>query len=149
MLTVNIFPNGKRHITGNRCEKGIGGDGTVKKGENLVEYKLKRLFDHYAPLLEENAPRGIIGIPRVLNMYENYPFWFTFFTNLGYRVVLSPVSSREIYELGIESIPSESECYPAKLAHGHIMWLLQQRCKYIFYPCIPYERKEYKDSGNH
>ena len=74
-------------------------------------------------LEETEAARGTVGIPRVLNMYENYPFWHTFFTKLGYRVVLSPVSSRKIYELGIESIPSESECYPAKLAHGHISWL--------------------------
>ena len=82
-------------------------------------------------------------------MYENYPFWFTFFTKLGFRVVLSPASTRKIYELGIESIPSESECYPAKLAHGHVQWLINQGVKHIFYPSIPYERKEFADSDNH
>ena len=82
-------------------------------------------------------------------MYENYPFWFTFFTKLGYRVVLSPESNRKIYELGIESIPSESECYPAKLAHGHVTWLIRNGIKFIFYPCVPYERVEYNDSNNH
>ena len=98
---------------------------------------------------EEHAVRGTVGIPRVLNMYENYPFWFTFFTELGYRVVLSPESSRKIYELGIESIPSESECYPAKLAHGHVSWLIKQGLDYIFYPCVPYERCEVEGAGNH
>ena len=100
-------------------------------------------------LSEKDAVRGVVGIPRVLNMYENYPFWFTFFTKLGYRVILSPESSRKIYELGIESIPSESECYPAKLAHGHVSWLIQQKIDYIFYPCVPYERTEVKDANNH
>ena len=115
---------------------------------NLFEYKLHRYFD-YTPLEEADARRGVIGIPRVLNMYENYPFWFTFFTELGFRVVLSPASTRKIYELGIESIPSESECYPAKLAHGHVQWLINQGVKHIFYPSIPYERKEFADSDNH
>ena len=100
---------------------------------NLFDYKFHRYFD-YEPLSEEDATRGIIGIPRVLNMYENYPFWFTFFTKLGFRVVLSPASTRKIYELGIESIPSESECYPAKLAHGHIQWLINNGIEHIFYP---------------
>ena len=95
------------------------------------------------------AVRGTVGIPRVLNMYENYPFWFTFFTKLKYQVVLSPTSTRKIYELGIESIPSESECYPAKLAHGHVTWLIRQGMKFIFYPCIPYERTEFPDAINH
>ncbi|MDO4530266.1 MAG: acyl-CoA dehydratase activase-related protein, partial [Lachnospiraceae bacterium] len=90
-----------------------------------------------------------VGIPRVLNMYENFPFWATFFKRLGYRVVLSPPSNRKIYELGIESIPSESECYPAKLAHGHIQWLIEKGIKYIFYPSIAYERNETPDAGNH
>ena len=118
------------------------------KRQNLFEYKLHRYFD-YEPLSEEEAKHGVIGIPRVLNMYENYPFWFTFFTKLGFRVVLSPASTRKVYELGIESIPSESECYPAKLAHGHVQWLINQGVKHIFYPSIPYERKEFADSDNH
>lgn len=82
-------------------------------------------------------------------MYENYPFWATFFKELGFRVVLSPVSTRKIYELGIESIPSESECYPAKLAHGHVSWLIKNGIKFIFYPCVPYERNETPDANNH
>ena len=82
-------------------------------------------------------------------MYENYPFWAVFFKKLGFRTVLSPQSTRKIYELGIETIPSESECYPAKLVHGHIQWLIKQGIEYIFYPCIPYERNESPDAGNH
>ena len=148
LLTINHFSGGRKFVSGNRCERGLGKEKANKDIPNLFAYKLERYFN-YKPLEEFEAKRGTVGIPRVLNMYENYPFWFTFFTELGYRVVLSPLSSRKIYEMGIESIPSESECYPAKLAHGHIMWLLQQGCKYIFYPCIPYERKEYADSGNH
>ena len=147
-LTVNRFSGGRRFISGNRCERGLGLEKNAQHLPNLYEYKLERIFG-YEPLAEEDAPRGSIGIPRVLNMYENYPFWFTFFTKLGYRVVLSPASSRKIYELGIESIPSESECYPAKLAHGHIMWLLGQGIKNIFYPCVPYERNEFPDAVNH
>ena len=117
---------------------------------NLFDYKNKRLFAHYEPLDATEAHRGdTVGIPRVLNMYENYPFWFTFFTKLGYRVLLSPASTRKIYELGIESIPSESECYPAKLAHGHVSWLINQGADYIFYPCVPYERGEFADADNH
>ncbi len=147
-LTINHFSDGRRYISGNRCEKGIGGQKNAGNVPNLFEYKLKRLFS-YKPLAEENAPRGIVGIPRVLNMYENYPFWYTFFTELGYRVVLSPNSNRKIYELGIESIPSESECYPAKLAHGHIKWLINNGVKYIFYPALFYERNEFEDANNH
>lgn len=147
-LTINKFSGGRRFISGNRCERGLGLEKNKDKLPNLYEYKIKRIFD-YTPLEKEKAPRGEIGIPRVLNIYENYPFWFTFFTGLGYRVVLSPLSSRKIYEMGIESIPSESECYPAKLAHGHILWLLEQGVKKIFYPCIPYERNEFKEAINH
>ena len=148
LLTVSKFSNGTRFISGNRCEKGIGGQKNKDNVPNLFEYKLHRVFD-YESLPVEKAKRGTVGIPRVLNMYENYPFWHTFFTGLGYRVVLSPLSTRKIYEMGIESIPSESECYPAKIAHGHIMWLLKQGIKFIFYPCVPYERIEQKGSGNH
>ncbi len=149
LLTINKFTGGRQFISGNRCERGLGREKQNKDIPNLYEYKNKRLFEHYTPLSPDKAYRGRVGIPRVLNMYENYPFWFTFFTELGYEVVLSPASSRNIYSLGIESIPSESECYPAKLAHGHIAWLLKQGVEYIFYPCIPYERKEFADAGNH
>ena len=149
LLTINRFTGGRQFISGNRCERGLGKEKVKKDVPNLYEYKNKRLFDYYQPLSPDKAYRGKVGIPRVLNMYENYPYWFTFFTELGYEVVLSPASSRNIYSLGIESIPSESECYPAKLAHGHVMWLLKQGVDYIFYPCIPYERKEFSGAGNH
>ncbi|MCI8373364.1 MAG: 2-hydroxyacyl-CoA dehydratase [Lachnospiraceae bacterium] len=148
LLTINRFSGGRQFITGNRCERGLGKEKKNHEIPNLFAYKLKRVFD-YEPLAEDEANRGLVGIPRVLNMYENYPFWFTFFTKLQYRVVLSPVSSRKIYELGIESIPSESECYPAKLAHGHVSWLIKQGLNFIFYPCIPYEREEFPEAVNH
>ena len=147
-LTINRFSGGRQYISGNRCERGIGKEKNKNNIPNLFDYKLKRFFD-YEPLALEKASRGTVGIPRVLNMYENYPFWYTFFTELKYRVILSPVSNRKIYELGIESIPSESECYPAKLAHGHIMWLINQRPDFIFYPALFYERNEFKDANNH
>ena len=148
LLTINNFGKGRHFISGNRCERGLGKEKNKDNIPNLFEYKNKRLFD-YEPLSEEAATRGTVGIPRVLNMYENYPFWHTFFTSLGFRVLLSPQSTRSIYELGIESIPSESECYPAKLTHGHISWLINQNPDFIFYPCIPYERNEFEDSNNH
>ena len=146
MLTVNNF-GGRKHISGNRCEKGAGNAGKGEKAPNLVEFKRKRLFNPYKPL--ENAPRGTIGIPRVLNMYENYPFWATFFKELGFRVVLSPWSDRKLYEKGMESIPSESECYPAKLSHGHVQWLVEQGVKTIFHPCVFFEHQETENAQNH
>ncbi len=148
LLTINKFTGGRQFITGNRCEKGIGKTKNKENIPNLFAYKLDRIFN-YEALTPDIAPRGEIGIPRVLNMYENYPFWAVFFKELGFRTVLSPLSSRKIYELGIESIPSESECYPAKLAHGHVTWLIKQGIKTIFYPCIPYERNETPDANNH
>ena len=146
-LTINKFSNGNKFISGNRCEKGAGIDSKNTNLPNLVKFKNERLFS-YTPLDEKDAPRGIIGIPRVLNMYEDYPFWFTFLTNLGFRVFLSEKSTRKTYEKGIESMPSESVCYPAKLAHGHIMSLLESGVKTIFYPCIPYSRKEFEKADN-
>ena len=148
MLTINKFPGNRKHITGNRCEKGAGKTDTFVKGENLIAYKLKRIFD-YKPLDSNIAPRGVIGIPRVLNIYENYPFWATFFKQLGFSVKLSPLSTRKIYELGMETIPSESECYPAKLSHGHVQWLIEESIKTIFHPCVFYERLETKKAQNH
>ena len=147
-LTINKFSNGQIHVSGNRCEKGAGVVTKAKKLPNLVQYKYERLFN-YTPLEEKDAPRGTIGIPRVLNMYEDYPFWFTFLTNLGFRVIISEKSTRATYEKGIESMPSESVCYPAKLSHGHIESLIEQGIKTIFYPCIPYSRKEYEKADNH
>ncbi|MCX7884958.1 MAG: 2-hydroxyacyl-CoA dehydratase [Caloramator sp.] len=149
LLTINKFSDGREFVSGNRCERGEKGE-TVKETSlpNLFRYKYYRTFK-YKPLNEKEAKRGVIGIPRVLNIYENYPFWFTFFTKLGFRVELSPSSSRKIYELGIETIPSESTCYPAKISHGHIMSLINKGIKNIFYPCIPYENKEIDGADNH
>ena len=147
-LTVNKFSDGRSYISGNRCERGLGKARTDNHVPNLFAYKLERLFS-YEPLSDAEAVRGRVGIPRVLNMYENYPFWFTLFTKLKYQVVLSPLSNRKIYEMGIESIPSESECYPAKLAHGHVEWLIRQKVDFIFYPALFYERNEFEDANNH
>ena len=148
-LSINIFSNGKKFITGNRCERGAG----VKISEedklpNLYEYKYDRLFNYYESLSSEKATRGKVGIPRVLNMYENYPIWHTFFTSLGYEVVLSDASSREIYEKGIDSITSETACYPAKMVHGHIENLIDKGVDMIFYPSIFYEKQEYENVDN-
>ncbi len=148
LLTINNFSGGRRFITGNRCERGLGLEKSNKDIPNLYDYKFKRLFG-YTPLRIEKAPRGAVGIPRVLNMYEDYPFWFTFFTALGYHVELSPASSKKIYEMGIESIPSESVCYPAKLVHGHIMYLIENGIKFIFYPSVAYEREDIQNADNH
>lgn len=195
LLTINTFTAGvssagpaklmvappRRFITGNRCERGLDLDLSVKPAvgdaehadnrgatviaenhdepvglekpekrpvPNLFDWKYRRLFN-YKPLAAEKAPRGDVGIPRVLNMYENYPFWFTFFTKLGFRVRLSPRSSRHIYELGLETIPSESVCYPGKISHGHLEALLKAGIKFIFYPCAPYEQMEDPGVGNH
>ena len=147
LLTINEFSSGKRFISGNRCERGAGIEKSKTQIPNLYKYKYQRLFQ-YRPLEEENAKRGTIGIPRVLNIYEDYPFWFTLFTNLGFRVVLSEKSDRKTYEKGMESMPSESVCYPAKLSHGHIVSLINQGVKTIFYPCMMYSRKEDPEANN-
>lgn len=147
LLTINRFTGNRHYITGNRCERGLGKEKNKDNIPNLFEYKNTRIFD-YEPLSEQAATRGTVGIPRVLNMYENYPFWATFFNALKFQVVLSPQSNRGVYELGIDSIPSESECYPAKLAHGHVSWLINHNVNFIFYPCIPYERNEFPEANN-
>ena len=148
LLTVSTFSDGGRYISGNRCEKRVKNAGAAQPGANMMAYKRQRLFDY--PALEENeAKRGVIGIPRVLNLYENFPYWATFFRHLGFRVVVSPFSTRAIYEMGMESIPSESECYPAKLAHGHVEWLAQHGVTTIFHPCVFYEYQETPDAQNH
>lgn len=148
LLTINKFSETEKYITGNRCERPLGEIAKKKNVPNLYKYKLKRIFS-YKPLSKEEAIRGEIGIPRVLNMYENYPFWFTFLTKLKFKVVLSPISNKEIFKLGIETIPSESACYPAKISHGHIMYLINKGLKIIFYPCVPYEYKEDSGANNH
>ncbi len=149
LLTINKFSGDEEFISGNRCERGLGLEKSKEEEmPNLYKYKYKRTFD-YKALPEESAKRGIIGIPRVLNMYENYPFWFTLLTSLGFSVKLSAHSSKKLYESGIETIPSESACYPAKIAHGHIMNLINRGINTIFYPCVPYEKKEFGDANNH
>ncbi|MGN0793838.1 MAG: acyl-CoA dehydratase activase-related protein [Aristaeellaceae bacterium] len=148
MLTVSVFPGNRRHITGNRCEKGLGGSAEKSTAPNVMAYKLQRLFD-YEPMPAAWAKRGEIGIPRVLNMYENFPFWMTLLSRLSFRVIVSPLSSHAIYERGMESIPSESECYPAKLAHGHVQWLIDQGIRTIFYPSVFYEHQEESGVQNH
>ncbi|MBB2183734.1 2-hydroxyacyl-CoA dehydratase [Lachnospiraceae bacterium MD1] len=149
LLTINTFSDGEKFVAGNRCERGLGIEqDKTEKLPNLYEYKYRRTFG-YRPLSPKEAIRGVIGIPRVLNMYENYPFWFTFFTSLGFRVVLSSPSSKKLFEKGLETIPSESACYPAKLCHGHIMDLIDRGIDTIFYPAVVYEKKEYRDVANH
>jgi predicted CoA-substrate-specific enzyme activase len=149
MLTVTMFSDGRQFITGNRCERGARIK--VKREDrrvNLVDYKYRRLFK-YRSLRENKAPWGRIGIPRVLNMYENYPLWHTFFTDLGFRVELSPRSNKEVYEQGIETIPSDTVCYPAKMVHGHIQALIDAQVPRIFYPGVVFERQESSKADNH
>ena len=148
LLTINNFGNGHKFITGNRCEKGAGHKHNKVEAPNLFAFKNKLLFDR--PVLDpKTAPHGTVGIPRALNMYENYPFWHAFFTELGFSVVLSDQSNKKTYEAGIESMPSESVCYPAKLSHGHIMNLLEKDPDFIWMPCIRWERQEDETAGNH
>lgn len=147
-LTITTFADGSRYVTGNRCER--GGDAKKKRSDrpNLYDYKYKRCFA-YRRLTDKKATRGEIGIPRALNMYENYPFWFTLLTSLGFKVMISGRSSHELFETGIESIASENICYPAKLVHGHIKWLLNKGIKTIFYPCVSYEENLVPNTDNH
>ncbi|WP_241520204.1 acyl-CoA dehydratase activase-related protein [Bifidobacterium catulorum] len=147
-LTITTFADGSRYVTGNRCER--GGDRNKQRSDrpNLYEYKYKRCFS-YRRLTDKKATRGEIGIPRVLNMYENYPFWFTLLTRLGFKVMISGRSSHELFETGIDSIASENICYPAKLVHGHIKWLLKKNIKTIFYPCVSYEENLVENTDNH
>jgi len=153
LLTINRFSGGDRFVTGNRCEKGAGAARLSANVPNIVREKYLRLFSPERYPTVDGRPdkegRPVVGIPRVLNMYENYPFWHTFFTELGYAVLLSPPSSRQIYELGMETISSDTACYPAKLVHGHIRWLAQRFPSFIFHPSINYERSEDKTANNH
>lgn len=148
LLTINQFSDGSRFVSGNRCERGAGLESSTRDVPDLYEYKYKRIVG-YKQSAGIEYTRGTVGIPRVLNMYENYPFWFTFFDNLKFRVELSPRSSKKIYELGIETMPSESVCYPAKLVHGHITSLVNKNVNFIFYPCLPYEIIEDEGADNH
>ena len=150
LLTINDFGEGRRFITGNRCEKGAGRtrDKNALKAPNLFKYKNDLIFNREV-LPADEAPRGTVGIPRALNMYENYPFWHAFFTKLGFSVVVSDQTSGKTYDAGIESMPSESVCYPAKLSHGHIMNLLAKDPDFIWMPCIRWERQEDGGATNH
>ena len=147
-LTITEFEDGGRYVTGNRCER--GGDKNRKRSDrpNLYDFKYKRAFA-YRRLTPDKATRGDIGIPRVLNMYEDYPFWFTLLTSLGFRVMISGRSNHELFESGMESIASENICYPAKLVHGHIHSLVDKGIKTIFYPCVTYEQELVPDTDNH
>ena len=148
LLTISKFSDGSRYITGNRCERGAGHVTEKSDLPNLYKIKNRLLFDR--PVLgEDEAKRGTIGIPRVLNMYENYPFWHAFFSKLGFRVVISPASSKDIYASGMDTISSDTACYPAKLVHGHIKWLVEHDIKRIFYPSINYEMVEDSKAPNH
>ena len=147
-LTITEFEDGGRYVTGNRCER--GGDKNRKRSDrpNLYDFKYKRAFA-YRRLTPDKATRGDIGIPRVLNMYEDYPFWFTLLTSLGFRVMISGRSNHELFESGMESIASENICYPAKLVHGHIRSLLDKGVDTIFYPCVTYEQELVPETDNH
>lgn len=147
LVSVKHFSSGSDYISGNRCEKGAGKDIVKNEIPNLYDFKYKRIFN-YKPLSHDKAWRGTIGIPRVLNIYEDYPFWFTFFTELGYQVIISGRSSKQLYEQGMDTIPSESACYPAKLVHGHIADLVKRGINKLFYPCVPNIRQEDLASDN-
>ena len=146
LLTIHKFQNGERFISGNRCERPLGKVKT-DSAPNMFEYKYNRLFN-YKPLELSKAVRGEIGIPRVLNIYDSYPFWFTLLTKLGFRVIISDDSSKKLYEKGIDTISSDSICYPAKMVHGHIINLIEKGVKTIFYPCVIFEEKEDKKAQN-
>ena len=140
-LTVNVFADGKRFISGNRCDKPVTGKAN-NEDLDLYAYKLK-LLDDYRKAATPASPRAKIGIPLCLNMYELLPFWHTLFTKLGFEVVVSPFSSRKLYQSGQATIPSDTACFPAKLTHGHIRWLCEQGVDAIFYPCMSYNLDEH------
>ncbi len=143
-LTVNFFSGGRRFISGNRCDRPLGGNSAATL-PNLYHWKLQQLVG----LPRTPGPRGRIGLPLGLNMLENLPFWHALFTKLGFEVVPSQVSSRETYTKGQFSIPSDTVCYPAKLMHGHIADLLEQGIKAIFYPCMTYNFDEHKGDNHY
>jgi len=144
-LTINIF-NTKKYISGNRCDKGAGIVSTKENLPNLYLYKYDKVLSYQSD--ENKDYKGTIGIPLVLNMYENIPFWYTFFNSLGYKITYSDRSTKEIYELGQDSMPSDTVCYPAKIAHGHIENLIKKDIDFLFYPNIPFNfiEKDYRDN---
>ncbi len=146
LLTIVKLQSGKNLISGNRCDKGLGDTLHKEPVPNMFHYKYQRLFEYYVPHSQSSV--GTVGIPRTLNMYENYPFWFSFFHELGFRVELSAESSKSLYNKGISTIPSQALCYPAKLAHGHLLDLIQKNVDYIFYPCILFETQDFHNQDN-
>lgn len=143
-LTINIFPDGRRFISGNQCQKGAGGAKTSGDLPNLHAFKRNMLSE----LKGTPGPHGKLGMPLALGMYELAPLWHAIFTKLGFEVILSPLSTRKTYEKGQFSIPSDTACYPAKIMHGHIEELIEQGCERIFYPCLSYNVDEHA-SDNH
>ncbi|MBO4707376.1 MAG: 2-hydroxyacyl-CoA dehydratase [Elusimicrobiaceae bacterium] len=141
MLTITNFGGKQNFVSGNRCERGAGM--AKNKHINLYEYKYNRLFNYYTPLAKEKAKRGTVGLPRALGMFETYPLWFTLLTELGFRVELSAPSSKNLFFSGYSSIPSQTVCYPAKIAHGHIIDLINKKVNNIFFPCLPKSQKEF------
>ncbi len=164
-LTISNFADKRRFVAGNRCSRGAGAEkNKISEADNLSALKYRALFSgEYASggnrefsgaggvtvVKRRSALRGRIGIPRVLNVFENFPLWNALFTYLDFEVILSAESSRELYAMGCHTIPSQTLCYPAKLAHGHIMDLLSKDVNAIFYPCLPMERKAFADQHNH
>ena len=147
LLTVSTFPDKRRFVSGNRCERGA--ENNAPTLPNLYDYKYKRVFEYYTPLDPKDAYRGTIGIPRALNIFEHFPLWFTVFTRLGFRVELSAPSSKDLFYKGYETVPSQTVCYPAKLAHGHLLDLVNRGVKIIFFPCIPFEPRNFaSQDGN-
>ena len=140
-LTINVFADGKRFISGNRCDKPVTGKAN-NEDLDLYAYKLK-LIEEYRNAPAPASPRGNIGIPLCLNMYELLPFWHTLFTKLGFKVTVSPFSNRKLYQSGQTTIPSDTACFPAKLSHGHIKWLCEQGVDAVFYPCMSYNLDEH------
>jgi len=139
-LTVNRFADGGRYISGNRCDKPVTGK-TAGEELNLYAYKLG-LLEQYRSAPAPQSPRAVIGIPMCLNMYELLPFWHTLFTRLGFAVKVSPFSDRALYQAGQATIPSDTACFPAKLSHGHIRWLVENGVDAVFYPCMSYNIDE-------
>ena len=146
-LNINTFENGGKYISGNRCEKPLGRV-AGREIPDMYQFKLDKLralkksAEEKNQSLREDSPR--IGIPLVLNMVEQLPLWNEFFSSLGFKVIISDISNREIYRKGQNSIPSDTVCYPAKLVHGHIETLIEKGCDAIFYPCMTYNVDEKK-----
>ncbi|MBG0767133.1 MAG: 2-hydroxyacyl-CoA dehydratase [Spirochaetaceae bacterium] len=146
LLTINIFDEGRKLVSGNKCDRIVSPETFISNPEQLNIYAFKQQY--LSRLKEKKGERGKIGLPLQLNFYEQLPFWHTFFTHLGFEVVVSSPSTRETYLKGQSTIPSDTICYPAKLMHGHIKELLEKQVPSIFYPCSSYNIDEEK-GDNH